>query len=281
MKYLKFTLVPLMALTLITACNDDETELPKEDTKTTEDYSLADNLFENVSDVQDQAEKQNDDYLEGGKTGDTYLGTCVTITFDTVITSSQNTMTVDFGTSGCTGKDGRVRKGKVFVEYNGRYADSGTVILTTFEDYFVNDHQLMGSRTVTNLGNNTNNKPHFSIVSDGKVIKANNGGEVIYKSNRIRTWVEGETTLGPLLGWLDDVYEITGTASGTSSAGRNYEVEITKALKVELICRWITEGTFELRPDGLAVRTFDFGNGDCDPKATVTIGNITVNFIMP
>ncbi|MEQ8360412.1 MAG: hypothetical protein RH860_13055 [Cytophagales bacterium] len=280
MKNLKTLLILISFLTFVIACSEDE-DVPSEqqDTSASEDYSLADNLFENVSDVADQAEQDNEEYLEGGKSG-SYLGTCVTITLDSALGSGSNKLTIDFDKSSCTGRDGRVRKGKVFVEWSGQYRDSGTVILTTFEDYFVDDHQLLGSRTVTNGGKNENNQTFFNIDVEGKVIKPN-GGEVEYVSNRVRTWTAGESTQGPLLGWIDDEYEITGTASGTSSTGRDYEVEITKALEINLLCRWITAGTFELRPDGLAVREFDFGNGNCDPNASLTVNNITINFVMP
>ena len=262
------------------ACTEDE-ELPKEDTTTSQDYSLADNLFGSVTDVSDQAEKGNDNYLEGGKIGGTYLGNCVTISFDSVLSSSTNKITIDFGTLGCIGGDGRTRKGKVFIEYQGFYRDSGTVILTTFENYFVDDYQLIGSHNVTNMGKNSLDQTHFNIDIDGEVVKPNSGGVIKYVSQRTRTWVEGEDTDGIVLGWVDDVYEITGTANGKNSAGLDYEVVITNPLEVALICRWVRSGTIEVRPAGLATRIFDFGDGACDAKASVTVNNITINFFMP
>lgn len=279
MKNIKLLVVLFVLTTLILSCNEDE-ELPneKQDTSASEDYSLADNLFENVSNVADQAEQDNEEYLEGGKSGS--LGSCVTITLDSALGSGSNKMTINFDSSGCTGRDGRVRKGKVFVEWSGLYRDSGTVILTTFENYFVDDHQLLGSRTVTNAGKNDNGQTYFIIDVDGRVIKTD-GSEIKYVSNRVRTWTAGESTQGSFLGWVDDEYEITGTASGISSTGKEYEVEITEALQVNLLCRWVTAGKFEIRPEALATRVFDFGNGDCDPKASVTINNITIDFIMP
>lgn len=277
---MKYSYLAFALLFLFFACSEDEEDLPKEtqeNTTTSEDYSLADNLFEGVGDVADQAEKNNEDYLEGGKVG-SYLGACVTISFDTVITSSTNKITIDFGTDGCTGRDNRVRKGKVFVDYDGRYRDSGTVITTTFEDYFVDDHQILGERVVINQGTNSDGNKHFDINIDGSIVKPNNGGTIIYKSNRTRTWVEGESTI---LNWLDDVYEITGTAEGTNSAGLDFTAEITSPFVVKLSCPWVVEGVFELSPDGLNVRTFDFGDGTCDAKANLTVGNFSIDLIMP
>ncbi len=278
MKALKYILPILFFSIFILACEEEDLPAQEQDTSASQDYSLADNLFENVSGVTDQAEQGNDGYLEGGKSG-SFLGTCVTITLDSAIGTGSNRMTIDFDTSGCTGRDGRVRKGKVFVEWTGLYRDSGTVIITTFEDYFVDNHELLGTKTVTNGGKNTDGLTFFTIDIVGRVIKPN-GGEIEYRSSRIRTWTEGEATQGAL-GWVDDQYKITRTADGISSAGREYEVEITQALEVNLLCRWVTAGKFELRPSGLAVRTFDFGNGNCDPSASVTVNNITINFVMP
>ena len=76
------------------------------------------------------------------------------------------------------------------------------------------------------------------------------------------------------------MYSITGTASGTAFDGTHFTSNITSALIVALNCRWIEEGKIEFKPDGKLTRTIDFGNGDCDNKATVTIAGISFNILL-
>jgi hypothetical protein len=46
-------------------------------------------------------------------------------------------------------------------------------------------------------------------------------------------------------------------------------------LRIELACRFIVSGTIEMRPQDRPVRLLDYGNGDCDNVATVTINGET------
>ena len=85
----------------------------------------------------------------------------------------------------------------------------------------------------------------------------------------------GESTSG-ILGWSDDIYSITGSATGTSASQNNFSATITSPLIKKMNCRHIVQGTFTFDPgNGKPVRTVDFGNGTCDDIATVTInGNV-------
>jgi hypothetical protein len=83
----------------------------------------------------------------------------------------------------------------------------------------------------------------------------------------VREWIQGTDTHNR---W-DDIYLITGTANGIRPNGLTWEREIINPLRVELACRFIVSGTIEIRPEDRPVRLFDYGNGDCDNIATVTI----------
>jgi len=73
-------------------------------------------------------------------------------------------------------------------------------------------------------------------------------------------------------GITDDVYEITGDGNGTTRNDIDYTLEISTPLRVQLDCRWITEGIITLTPEGYQDRVLDYGDGECDNKARVTIG---------
>ena len=101
------------------------------------------------------------------------------------------------------------------VNFTGFYWQIGTVITHAFDNYFVNDHQLLGTKVVTNQGRNSNNNLHWTIHVDGQVIKANNGGTITWVSDRVREWSAGELTF---FRW-DDVYMITGSTNGINANG--------------------------------------------------------------
>ena len=97
-----------------------------------------------------------------------------------------------------------------------------------------------------------------------------------WTSHRVREWTDGENTLTP----LDDEYSITGTAEGTSRAGVHFTADITNPLIISVGCSNIKQGTIDVTPDGLAVRTIDFGTGDCDKDATVEINGVVYNIVL-
>ena len=77
----------------------------------------------------------------------------------------------------------------------------------------------------------------------------------------------------------EDIYNITGSASGTDANGNAFSVAITKALTIDFSCQYhLTAGTIQITPTGKATRVIDYGNGACDDDATLTIGNRTINF---
>jgi hypothetical protein len=179
-------------------------------------------------------------------------------------------LTIDFGEENCLCLDGKYRRGKIISTFNGRYRHPGTVITHGFEGYYVNDRSIDGTKVVTNMGPNDAGNLYFTIEIVG-VIQNQDGATFSWNSSRVREWIQGSDTPNP---W-DDIYLITGSSSGIRPSGSTWEVEIITALRVELACRFIVSGTFELRPEIRPVRLFDYGNGDCDNIATVTIDGVT------
>ena len=83
---------------------------------------------------------------------------------------------------------------------------------------------------------------------------------------------------------IDDVYEITGTATVTRANNMSFNVNITSPLIAALSCHWIKQGTVQMTPVSTSsqlTRTLDYGNGVCDALATLTIGNKTYNITLP
>jgi len=182
-------------------------------------------------------------------------------------------ITVDFGTA-TVGNDGRTRSGQIIIKYTGKYRTSGTVIQSTTQNYFVNGKEIRGVRTVTNNGSYS-----YSVVDAGlsgaefaQIIYPNGGGTTTWKSNRTRTWTAGYGTIGTL---SDDVYSISGTASGVSKENKAYTMTITNLI-VKLECFFTY---YIYMPAGGAIdiitaegtRSVNYGNGvSCDRNVTFT-----------
>lgn len=274
----KYLMVVATVGVLFTACKKEKDEPVDKDTSGAADNALAEGSFNDASNISDQAAAGNlTSYLSANNGSDErgILSSCATITHDT--TTNPRTIVVNFGTTNCLCGDGRYRRGIVNVSYSGHYRDSASTHTITFTNYYVNDNQVTGSHSVTNNGHNNNGHLSFTIAVTGTIIKANNGGVISWTSNRVRVWSEGESTAI----WSDDVYLITGSASGSHSNGNSFTANITSALKIKLNCHNIVSGGLDLTPSGKPTRSIDWGNGTCDNQATVTINgqvyNITLN----
>jgi hypothetical protein len=180
-------------------------------------------------------------------------------------------VTIDYG-EGCTvGK--RTRKGKIIITVSGRMWEERSIRVVTMEDFYVNDHKIEGTRTVTNQGRHIDGeyegKIYFSVVLDrAKVITADDL-TITKQVNRTRTFVEGEDSKWDT---RDDIWYIEGTATGTNRNGVAYTREITSPLWKERGCRFITQGTVLISAEGRPDAILDYGEGECDPVATVTVG---------
>jgi hypothetical protein len=244
---------------VLNGCRKKDVDETDRDTTAASDNALAEGTYTDVNNIADEAANK------GGGTG-SILGNCATITFSV---SPDTTMTIDFGSVNCLCSDGRYRRGQILVNWSGAYKDPGHVHTITFNNYFVNDNQVMGTKTVTNSGFNNAGNLYFTIDVNGSIIlsAANGGGTITWTSQRTREFIEGAST--PQIS--DDVYLISGTASGSSSSGRSFTASTITPVRKEMSCSWLVSGTIEFNPSGKPTRTIDFGNGNCDNKATVTI----------
>jgi len=263
----------LMAILLtisITSCNKDSNPGNGADNnmESAENNSLAESYYNDVTTLVDAAAYNGANMTFRTTEEQTVLSACVTVTVDTV--SSPRTITIDFGTSNCLCIDGRNRRGKILASYTGKYKDSGTVIGITFENYFVDENQVKGTKTVTNKGKNVSGNIVYQVAVNGQLVKANGKGTITWISTRQREWMAGAATP---LNILDDVYGITGTANGTNASGKAYAITITQALVRKMNCRWFESGIVTLVPEGVPAVTLDYGDSGCNANAVVTINN--------
>ena len=276
----KLTGLAVLFILVIWGCAKDDNDNPAyleiAKSEATADYAFSD-IFNQV----DLATRQLEDQLTGTLNLKSFMdGGCATIAitpFDTI--TWPKTVTIDFGATNCEGQDGKYRRGIISATVSGWYRDSLTVVTIVPQNYFVNDYKVDGIKTVINLGHITQGKMTFDIdISDG-IITKQDSTQFHYESKRARIWTEGETTAWPSVN--DDVFEITGYADGTTFDGINFHTEISLPLRIERDCRWIVSGSLEITPEGLAARSLDYGGGDCDNQATLTVKGNTFQITLP
>lgn len=270
-KMMRNTLMLSAAILMaVTGCRKDKDETDT-DTGSALDNSFAEATYNDAATIADQAAINGTvTTYRNSSDGPELLSTCATVTHDS--TAVPKVVTIDFGTANCLCLDNRYRRGKIIVTYTGAYRDSGMTHTISFDNYYVNDYHIEGTKTVTNMGTNTSGNVWFDIDVTG-TITATTGQVLTWTSSRVREWISGYNTQI----WSDDVYEITGSASGTSFTGNSFTATILSPLVIALDCRWIKDGTLEFSPSGKLKRTIDYGypGGGCDKYAQVTIGNGT------
>jgi hypothetical protein len=270
----------LVVLSLI-ACKKDGDKNGDSDVQPAQDNSLAESNYDDATIFVDLAATNGASFsfrqaLNGNQREESVLGGCTTITVDTA--NATRVVTIDFGVNNCLCADGRNRRGKIIATYTGKYRDPGMVLNITFNNYFVNDHQIKGTHKVTNMGNNNAGNLVYKVEVNGQIVKASNGGTINWSSTRQREWTAGASTP---LNFTDDAYAITGSATGTTAAGEAYTITITQALLRKMTCRWFESGKVEVTPQGKPTRTLDYGSSGCDANATVTIAGQTFPVVLP
>lgn len=192
---------------------------------------------------------------------------------------------IDFG-SGCTGRDGHTRSGKISTEYSGRLTEPGNSATTSFEGFKFDSISVQGKHKITNTTAAGSNQRQFTIdVEDAKLTKAS-GSYSMWTSHRVITQVEGNGT--PFIP-LDDIFKITGDSHGRVKHGDfiyAWQSEIAEPLIKKFTCRWISKGIIRARRETLPSNTqwaaiLDYGQGNCDFQATLTINGVSHQIQLP
>lgn len=256
---LKLAALATLLLILVTSCQKETVESADTQISASQTSSDANGTIEEMED--EAAYRMSPSTAVTG---------CPTVTWTADRGTFPNTCTIDYGT-GCTARNGRVISGQITVEVSAPYFEQGSVRTTSTDNLTVDGNAISYTRTVTNQGLGEAGQMSWTVVVSGTRVKADNGAEATWSADRVRTLTAGLETQDDM---SDDVYEITGTATGTCREGHAFTSTITTPLVKRGDCRWIVSGVEESTVEGRnGSRILDFGNGDCDDKGTVTLPN--------
>lgn len=230
----------------------------------------------------------------------------------TVSGLASSTITVDFGSSGCVGYDGRTRKGKLFFDLSGctpstsiNYRNPGFKMVVTSQNYSVDNNlvsisgKTVQNTTPTSIGSGTptigNKNLTWSIKSNITITKAD-GGVITWSCDRTKELINTNVAAdncyhgqGLAIDWSKAKIKLNGSASGTNAKGESYTAVATDLVR-DFTCspsavypkrHPFVSGKIEYKPGTRATRLFDYGTGGCDLNATVTINGVTYAITLP
>lgn len=187
---------------------------------------------------------------------------------------------VDFG-NGCLGRDGHLRSGKITTIYTGRLIHPGSLATTEFDNFKIDSISVEGTHKIKNTTGSTtgSNFTQFTVDVEGAKLTRPNGNYSKWESHKVRTQIEGNGSASP----QDDVFQVKGSANGQVKRGNllfAWKSEITEPLIKKFFCRWVSKGIIKTWRATLSntspwVAILNFGNGNCDNQATLTINGVT------
>lgn len=270
---IKYIIIVAVSIAFLSSCKKKEEEAPKPDWASAQDQTIADVLWQDIYKMVDE---------QGQKNGiGSSVRSCGTVSLNPT-NGFPTTLTIDFGSVGCIGNDGRFRKGKIEAIFTGFWRDSLTTVTVNPINYSVSNYKIEGTKTIENKGHVNGNLTYHVAVSSGKVTAPDNS-VFTWNSNIKYEWIAGENTTflsDGLPGILDDVYLITGNYNGVNRAGLSFISNITTPIRKELSCKWPVSGVLQITPQDLPARVIDFGNGVCDNDALVSVGSYSTTVKM-
>jgi hypothetical protein len=202
------------------------------------------------------------------------LGPCVNITAEPNDTTFPKTVTVDYG-GGCICHDGKLRKGKVILNFSAPIRKTGAVLTITLQDYYVNRAHIEGVKTITNLS--ANGAVKYSVKIAGGKVAWPNGRGFTYEGTKTVTQIDGTATAA----CADDVYSTEVNTTIKYANG----ITVTKTTETPLIkpvaCHWITSGKLKLAINNRVVYV-GYGTGvECDDQAVLIWANGQIGITLP
>ena len=240
----------------------DEITLSQQETQSEEALSDIDLLV-------DEAVDSNSGQFKAAIIGNTsYLSDCALITINNTV--SPKVITIDFGTS-CTGKDGKIRSGKIIVTSDS-FTTFPSVRNKTFDNYYVDGKKIQGS-VVKTITKDQENNIRTAVISENVTINfPGSEGTATRVANLTRQYQRGvlaNSTDNKIVSW--------GTVDFTRVSGVKVNKTVTaeNPLVFSVACHHIVSGVVSITTSNNFSWTIDFGTGACDNIATLTMGNKT------
>jgi len=263
---------------ILSGCSDNESvdiESQEQDFIEVQRSSEIDEASEAMDDIAiDAYEAQEaNENTTGRTTGVETLSPPECMTKTIIAEENSRTITIDFGTEGCEVR-GNILKGKILLSYTRDPEAQEILISKTLEDFYFNDKNILGTKTLLKQRSNANANPQFTKTTDIRVVWPD-GSEASRNGTKIREWIEGHAS-GI---WSDNVFEVTGHWTSVFKNGNTRSYTVVIPLRREVLCRYFVSGSLNVERSNVS-GVFDYGEGDCDNQATFTNANGDVRAIV-
>jgi hypothetical protein len=211
--------------------------------------------------------------LTSRKTGKSLTGSCAEVTMDPITTTFPKTFYVNFG-DGCT-TNSITRKGKLKITFSNYITEAGSTMTVERVNYSVNGNKIEGKIVYKNTTASPNVPQWTRTVTDGKFTDSK--GDVYLNTG---THAVKQTAGVSTLTLSDNTYEITeGTHTVTKGNGAKIILTVLESIIKNHSCDYVSKGKLKVE-NTLLNGVIDYGNGDCDNKATYTQGGIAFPITM-
>lgn len=184
-------------------------------------------------------------------------------------------LTLTYGAD-CTDAELDSLGGIIRATFNGLLFSPGTNIGIEFEDFSVGDYTASGLYRVTNDSLDAQGRQSFGhLISDGE-LSLRDTFLFTYQEEATTYQVAGQETNffnAGLEGILDDRFERQFTGTGVFADGDAFTITSLTPITHAFGCDYPTAGQISYELEGLdAPILLDFGQGECDNLATLTVG---------
>jgi hypothetical protein len=175
------------------------------------------------------------------------------------------TITIDYGDS-TTLRNGRVLSGLVTIEVSAPRGTDGATRTITYTNCVIDSVQINGVASETFNGDNESTRVVSTtsnvtlVLADGTVLERN--------GTHVREWLSG---LDTPMDHSDDRISITGTVTIESSTGTVWTKTIIEPLIKVSNCRHLVQGIVQFTQNGTLIASLNYGNGECDNLAILTV----------
>jgi hypothetical protein len=262
-----------LAMLFMQSCSKEDTgSVSETDLALAQDEVYSDALYAEVDNmvVDEITTLDANTYYAMGMKSTSKDGECSTVTVDHPdSTSFPKVITIDYG-EGCTivfRNDTITRKGQIKIVITDRWFMPEAENIVTFNNFYLNNVKIEGTRTITNMGLNNENHLLMGIVLEGGKITFNDSTRITREANHIREWIRHDQP-------RNDTLIITGSASGINVLGETYHRVITEPL-VMVHCpdyhwRWvIVDGKVEITNSTSGTTAIDYSAVGCDGSVNV------------
>lgn len=264
--YILLLILSISLLIAFTSCNK-ENIIPNEFVDLSQDVSTQNDLLEvNESEVDDQVAAGFLDLITREFPIRSWSGPKGTY---------PNTLTVDYGTKGVTGRYGHVRKGKLIITLTAPITAMNAIRTVSHENFYIDDVKIEGLVSLTNKGLNALNQPVFDRIVTNRILTFPDGRTLSWNAAQTIIQTEGAETQLIL---LDNVFSISGNSIGINRKGETFTVLTSDPLIIKSACAWIVKGIINLSLNSKQI-SINYGDGACNNAASITLPDGTVKEI--